>query len=90
MAYWCAPVEGYPPEHRDFARVRQKAEKIVFSRTLTAGTTGNTRVERNLDVDAVRRLKRESEHDIFIGGPSLRAWRSTPISSTNVTSFSTR
>jgi hypothetical protein len=21
MAYWDAPVEGYPPEHRDFAGV---------------------------------------------------------------------
>ena len=26
MAYWDAPVDGYPPEHRDFARVWQKAE----------------------------------------------------------------
>src|SRR5262245_37236822 len=33
MAYWDAPVEGYPPEHRDFAQIWQKAEKIVFSRT---------------------------------------------------------
>lgn len=30
MAYWDAPIEGYPPEHRDFARVWQQAEKIVF------------------------------------------------------------
>ncbi len=22
MAYWDAPVEGFPPEHRDFARSR--------------------------------------------------------------------
>ena len=43
MAYWDAPVEGYPPEHRDFARVWQKPEKIVFSRTLTGATTRNTR-----------------------------------------------
>ena len=34
MAYWDAPVEGYPAEHRDFARVWQKAEQIVFSRRL--------------------------------------------------------
>ena len=27
MAYWEAPVNGYPPEHREFARVWQKAEK---------------------------------------------------------------
>jgi dihydrofolate reductase len=58
MAYWDAPVEGYPPEHRDFARVWQKAEKIVFSRTLTGATTRN-------------KLKRESEHDLSIGGAEL-------------------
>jgi dihydrofolate reductase len=71
MAYWDAPVEGYPPEHRDFARVWQKAEKIVFSRTLTGATTRNTRVERDFDLQAIRKLKRESEHDIFIGGAEL-------------------
>ena len=71
MAYWDGPVEGYPPEHRDFARVWQKAEKIVFSRTLTGATTRNTRVEREFDREAVRTLKRESEHDIIIGGAEL-------------------
>jgi dihydrofolate reductase len=71
MAYWDAPVEGYPPEHRDFAQVWQKAEKIVFSRTLTGATTRNTRVERDFDAEAIRRLKRESEHDITIGGAEL-------------------
>jgi dihydrofolate reductase len=71
MAYWDAPVEGYPPEHRDFARVWQGAEKIVFSRTLTDATTRNTRVERDFDVEAIRKLKRESAHDIIIGGAEL-------------------
>jgi dihydrofolate reductase len=71
MAYWDAPVDGYPPEHRDFARIWQNAEKIVFSRTLTSATTHNTRVERNFDVEAIRKLKQESEHDIFIGGAEL-------------------
>jgi dihydrofolate reductase len=71
MAYWDAPVEGYRAEHRDFARVWQKAEKIVFSRTLTGATTRNTRLERDFDFEAVRNLKRESEHDIFIGGAEL-------------------
>lgn len=42
MAYWDAAVDGYPPEHRDFARIWQKTEKIVFSRTLTGATTRNT------------------------------------------------
>ena len=71
MAYWDAPVEGYPPEHRDFARVWQKAQKIVFSRTLTGATTRNTRIERDFDLEAIRKLKRESEHDINIGGAEL-------------------
>jgi dihydrofolate reductase len=71
MAYWDAPVEGYPPEQRDFARVWQKAEKIVFSRTLTDATTRNTRVERDFDLEAIRKLKRESERDINIGGAEL-------------------
>jgi dihydrofolate reductase len=73
MAYWDAPVEDYPPEYRDFARTWQKSEKIVFSRTLTRATTRNTRVERDFDVEAVRRLKRESQHDISIGGAELAA-----------------
>ena len=71
MSYWDGPVEGYPPEHRDFARVWQRAEKIVFSRTLTAATTRNTRVERDFDIEAIGKLKRESEHDIDIGGAEL-------------------
>ena len=71
MAYWEAPVDGYPPEHRDFARVWQKAEKIVFSRTLTGAPTRIARVEREFDPEATRKLKRELEHDIFIGGAEL-------------------
>ena len=71
MAYWEAPVEGHPLERRDFARIWKKAEKIVFSRTLTAAVTRNTRVERNFDLEAIRKLKRESEHDISIGGAEL-------------------
>lgn len=71
MAYWDAPVEGYPPEHREFARVWQSAEKIVFSRTLAGAATRNTRVERAFDPDAIRKLKRESERDIIIGGAEL-------------------
>lgn len=71
MAYWDAAVEDYPPEHRDFARIWQKSEKIVFSRTLIDATTRNTRVERNFDVEAIRKLKRESEQDVIIGGAEL-------------------
>src|SRR6185369_2102220 len=61
----------YPPEHRDFATVWQKHEKIVFSRTLTTATTHNTRLERDFDPEAIRKLKQESAHDIAIGGAEL-------------------
>jgi dihydrofolate reductase len=71
MAYWDAPVEDYPPEQRDFAQVWQKAEKVVFSRTLTDATKGNTRVQRDFDFASIAKLKRESEHDIGIGGAEL-------------------
>jgi dihydrofolate reductase len=71
MAYWEAPVDGSPPEHLEFARVWQKAEKIVFSRTLTGTTAHNTRLEREFGLEAIRTLKRESAHDISIGGAEL-------------------
>ena len=71
MAYWETPAEGSSPERRDFARVWQKAKKIVFSRTLTGATTRNTRIERDFDVETIRKFKRESEHDINIGGAEL-------------------
>ena len=71
MTYFEKPVEDYPPELRDFAQVWQKSEKIVFSRTLTTATAPNTRVERNFDVEAIQKLKRESKHDIGIGGAEL-------------------
>jgi dihydrofolate reductase len=71
MAYWDAPVEGYPPEHRDFARVWQGAEKIVFSRTLMGAGTRNTTIERDFDREAIRKLKRESARELCIGGAEL-------------------
>src|SRR5262245_22030229 len=64
-------LEGYPPEYRAFARVWQKAEQIVISRTLTGAPTRIARVERQFDPEATRKLKRESAHDIFIGGAEL-------------------
>lgn len=71
MAYWDAPLEDYPPEQRDFAQVWQKAEKVVFSRTLTDAMKGNARIQRHFDVASIAKLKRESEHDIGIGGAEI-------------------
>lgn len=71
MAYWDAPVQTYPPEGREFARVWHDRRKIVFSRTLTAAASPNTHIERDFDVEAIRKLKHESQNDAMIGGAEI-------------------
>ena len=71
MAYWDAPAEDSPPDHLEFAKVWQKADKIVFSRTLTGVATRKTRVERDFDPAFIRKLKGEAEHDLIVGGAAL-------------------
>ena len=72
MTYWDAPdIESYDPDQREFAHVWQNAEKIVFSRTLPAVTGRKTRLERDFDFEAIRRLKQDSELDIAIAGAEL-------------------
>ena len=71
MAYWDAPVESYAPEQRDFARVWQRADTVVFSRTLAGAPAPTVRVEREFDPEAMRSLKQASPRDIFIGGAAL-------------------
>jgi len=71
MAFWDGPVDGYPPEHREFARIWQQAETIVFSRTLTGVPARIARVEREFDAEAIRALKRDAKQDIMIGGAEL-------------------
>ena len=56
---------------REFAEIWRATEKIVYSRTLETVTTKKTRLEREFDPEAVRRLKAESETDLAVGGPEL-------------------
>ncbi len=55
----------------DYARIWQKADKIVFSRTLEAVSTTRTRLEREFFPEAIRRLKAEATQDLTVGGPEL-------------------
>jgi hypothetical protein len=57
----------------DWARQWQAAEKIVYSRTLAEPRSARTRIEREFDPEAVRRLKADVEHDITVDGPALAA-----------------
>jgi dihydrofolate reductase len=59
------------PVMRDYAEVWQAAGKIVFSRTLQTVSSAKTRIERELDPEAIRQLKALAGSDISIGGPEL-------------------
>jgi dihydrofolate reductase len=56
---------------RHYAEIWRAAEKIVYSRTLETTSSAKTRIEREFDVEAVRRLKQTSESDITVGGAEL-------------------
>ncbi len=56
---------------RDFAELWRVAEKVVYSRTLQTLTSARTRIEREFDPGAVRRLKESSVSDITVGGAEL-------------------
>jgi dihydrofolate reductase len=75
MAVWdtAEMTEGKSAIVREYAEVWRDADKVVFSRTLDQVTTERTRLEREFDPDAVRRLKEDAERDISIGGPTLAA-----------------
>jgi dihydrofolate reductase len=73
MAFWedAHLLAGEPRAMTDFAEIWQAADKVVYSRTLTAVSTARTRIERELDPDAIRELKAHAPRDITVGGPEL-------------------
>jgi dihydrofolate reductase len=75
MVYWetAHTVPDLPPFLRDWTRLWQAADKIVYSRTLAEPRSVRTRIERQFDPDVVRQLKAEASHDITVNGPELAA-----------------
>ena len=70
MVYW--ETEGDDePVTRDYATIWRAADKVVFSRTLETVTSARTRIERDFDPDAIRRMKASATSDISIGGAGL-------------------
>ena len=61
------------PLMRDFAELWQAADKIVYSGTLAAVSTARTRIERDFDPAAVRRMKASAGRDMVVGGAELAA-----------------
>jgi dihydrofolate reductase len=72
MVYW-ETAAGGSPVARDFAEIWQAADKVVYSTTQEAVSSARTRIERDFDPDAVRRLKATAGRDITVGGPGLAA-----------------
>ena len=57
----------------DFACAWRAADKVVYSSTLAAPATANTRLERHFDPGAVLDLKAAASGDLLVGGPNLAA-----------------
>jgi dihydrofolate reductase len=57
----------------DYASAWKAADKVVYSSTLVAPRTANTRLERHFDPHAVHELKAAARTDLLVGGPNLAA-----------------
>jgi len=57
----------------DYARAWEAADKVVYSSTLAATSTANTRLERHFDPRVVHDLKVAASRDLLVGGPKLAA-----------------
>jgi dihydrofolate reductase len=75
MVFWETEPSGddEPEVMRDFAAIWRAADKVVYSRTLDTVTAARTRIERDFDPEAVRRLKADATTDISVGGAELAA-----------------
>jgi len=75
MAFWenAHTLLDEPPQIKDYAEIWQAADKVVYSRSLEAVTTQRTRLDREFNPAAIRRMKAEADRDISVGGPHLAA-----------------
>jgi dihydrofolate reductase len=75
MAFWetALTLDAEPPVIRDYAEIWQAADKIVYSKTLEKVLSARTRIEREFDPGAIRKMKALAGRDITVGGPDLAA-----------------
>jgi dihydrofolate reductase len=73
MVYWetAHALADQPDFVHDYAEIWQAAEKVVYSKTLEAVSSARTRIERDFEPEAVRRMKAGAGRDITVGGPDL-------------------
>jgi dihydrofolate reductase len=70
MVYW-ETDDDRPPVYQDYAEIWRAAEKVVYSQTLEMVSSERTRIEREFDPAAIKRLKESTQSDIAIGGAEL-------------------
>lgn len=75
MAIWETPdaIPGLTPAMREFARIWQAADKIVYSKSLETVSTRKTRLDREFDPQTIRDLKAQLPRDLSVSGPTLAA-----------------
>lgn len=75
MAVWETPeaFSSVTPVMKDFARIWQAADKIVYSKSRETVSTPRTRLVREFDPQAVREWKAQSSLDLSVAGPTLAA-----------------
>jgi dihydrofolate reductase len=75
MVFWENPPElpAQPHVEQEFAGIWQKADKIVYSKTLQTVSSAKTLIEREFDPEAIRRLKAKAGADLSVGGAALAA-----------------
>lgn len=73
MAVWQSMGDepGAPEAEVEYASMWRGLDKVVYSRTLDDVWTPRTRLEREFDPEAVRRMKDETDRDLSVSGPDL-------------------
>jgi dihydrofolate reductase len=75
MRYWETASTGNGEEsaEQEFAKLWQRADKIIYSGSLDETSTASTRLEREFDPVAIRQMKADVTRDIAVSGPTLAA-----------------
>lgn len=74
MIFWeTAPIVDQPPWVVEFTNIWRAADKVVFSKSLASVSSERTILEREFNIEAVRRMKAGETHDLTVGGADLAA-----------------
>jgi dihydrofolate reductase len=71
MVFWETAGGDLPAVFWEYAEIWRAAEKVVYSRTLARASSARTRIERDFDPGAIRRLKQSGDADVSVGGAEL-------------------